>query len=78
MPVRRSHARRKASGQRDPVAEWDGLCGHPSGLRTPAEMNWLANITLAAMSRDSAVADEDAAEACLPRRQSKMQWWRPY
>ena len=30
---------------------WDGLCGHPSGLRTPEEMQKIARAKIDAMER---------------------------
>jgi hypothetical protein len=30
---------------------WDGLCGHPSGLRTPYEMEQIARAKMDAMER---------------------------
>lgn len=35
--------------KRWPPVEWDGLCGHPSGLRTPEEIEKIAQAKLKAM-----------------------------
>lgn len=63
----------------DPVADWDGRCGHPSGLRTPGENKKIAEAKMDAMETHPGLAwlrAEDAAERCPPRGRAKMEWWR--
>ena len=63
----------------DPVADWDGLCGHPSGLRTPEQMEKIAQAKVDAMDQHPGLKwlrSEDEREHCPPRRQARMKWWK--
>jgi len=39
-----------------PEIPWDGLCGHPSGLRTPEEMVLIARAKMDAMEHHPGLA----------------------
>lgn len=68
---------RKARKTHDPVATWDGLCGHPSGLRTSYQMTKIAEAKMDAMENHPGLAwlrKEDDAERCPPRRRARMEW----
>ena len=60
--------------RRRPEAEipWDGLCGHPSGLRTPEEMVKIARAKMLAMENHPGLAwlraEDDLEMARKPRR----------
>lgn len=41
----------RAWGRTAAVKAWDGLCGHPSGLRTPEEMTKIAQAKIEAMEK---------------------------
>lgn len=51
---------------------WDGLCGHPSGLRTPEEMTKIAQAKMDAMERHPGLAwlraEDEAEKQRLARR----------
>lgn len=42
-----------------PEIPWDGLCGHPSGLRTPEEMVKIAQAKMEIMEQSPVAARED-------------------
>ena len=57
--------------RRLPPREWDGLCGHPSGLRTPEEMVKIARAKMDLMERHPKLEwirrEDEEAKAELPR-----------
>ena len=56
---------RRVRQNKAPPVPWDGLCGHPSGLRTPEEMTKIAQAKMDAMENHPSLAwlraeDEEA------------------
>lgn len=61
--------RRRRRRALPPPIPWDGLCGHPSGLRTPEEMVQIARAKMKFMEA-SPLAQREDEEGKLPPR-----WW---